>query len=134
CRGLPLNEVETLLRSPLHEERSLALLILVDALARSDVATQKLIYDLYLANTRYVNNWDLVDLSARDIVGAFLFERSRRPLYRLAPSVSIWVRRITIFAIDIFIRQHHFAVTVKIAGMLLVALEDLLHNPHGWRL
>ena len=132
CRGSPLSEVETLLHSPIHESRALALLLLVDAM--SDVAKQRQIFDFYLANTRFVNNWDLVDLSARDIAGAYLYERSRRPLHRLARSKLIWERRIAIVATHHFIRQHDFADTLTIAERLLDDREDLIHKAVGWML
>lgn len=134
CRGLSPAEVEPLLRSPVHEHRSVALLILVDAMAGAHAAMQKQIYDFYLANTRFVNNWDLVDASARDIVGAYLAARSRRPLYRLARSASLWERRIAIVATHHFIRQGDFADTLKIAELLLGDREDLIHKAVGWML
>jgi len=120
------------LHSPIHESRTLALLLLVDAM--SDVAKQRQIFDFYLANTRFVNNWDLVDLSARDIAGAYLYERSRRPQHRLARSKLIWERRIAIVATHHFIRQHDFADTLTIAERLLGDREDLIHKAVGWML
>ncbi|MFL5339408.1 MAG: DNA alkylation repair protein, partial [Gemmataceae bacterium] len=123
-----------LLQSPIHEYRSLALLILVNAMARADPTMQKQIYGFYLANTRFVNNWDLVDVSARDIVGTYLATRSRRPLYRLAHSASLWERRIAIVATHHFIRQGDFADTLKIAELLLDDREDLIHKAVGWML
>ncbi|MHB0956831.1 MAG: DNA alkylation repair protein [Pirellulaceae bacterium] len=89
-KRLPLPEVECLLHSEIHEERLLALVILVGQFEKGDDATRKLIYDLYLANTRHINNWDLVDLSALQIVGGYLENRSRKPLDRLARSSSLW--------------------------------------------
>ena len=83
---LAVDEITVLLRSPIHEDRLLALLILVRRVFRGDAATRKEVYPLYLAHTRYVNNWDLVDSSAREIVGGFLADKSRKPLDRLAAS------------------------------------------------
>ena len=87
-RELPINEVETFLHSDIHEERMLALLILVWPSERRPNSTRKQIHDFYLGNTRYVNNWDLVDASAPSLVGAYLMDKSRKPLYRLAKSTS----------------------------------------------
>ena len=97
-KELPLPEVECLLNSPIHEERLAALLILVMQSTKADAKTRKQIYDLYLANTKFINNWDLVDLSAPQIVGAYLEDKSRKPLYRLAKSSWLWDRRISILA------------------------------------
>ena len=128
-RELPRDEVLELLRSEWHEERLLALLILVEQYKREDS-----IYDLYLANTKFINNWDLVDGSAPSIVGAHLFERSRAPLRKLAKSKSIWERRIAIVATQYFIRRGDFDDTLRIAEMLLGDREDLIHKATGWML
>jgi 3-methyladenine DNA glycosylase AlkD len=133
-RGLSLREAAKLLVSSIHESRSLALLILVDACARGDEAAQKAIYDLYLANTARINNWDLVDVSAGPIVGGYLLKRSRRPLYKLARSSDLWERRIAIVATQHFIRARDFADTLKIARLLLDDGEDLIHKAIGWML
>jgi 3-methyladenine DNA glycosylase AlkD len=133
-RSLPLDQAEVLLHSEIHEARSLALAIMVETVARADDATRKRVYDLYLNNTRHVNAWDLVDLSARDIVGAYLNDRSRRPLYRLAKSESLWERRIAIVATHHFIRGGDFADTLAIAALLLGDREDLIHKAVGWML
>jgi 3-methyladenine DNA glycosylase AlkD len=132
--ALPLLQVERLLHSEIHEERLLALVILVSQFARGDDAGRKRVYDLYLANTRHINNWDLVDLSAPQIVGGSLESRSRKPLDRLAKSSSLWQRRISILATFHFIRQGDFADTLKIAQMLLTDKEDLIHKAVGWML
>src|SRR5262245_49248809 len=133
-RGLSLAEAQVLLDSPIHEDRSVALLILVDAVAKADAARQKSIYDFYLANTARVNNWDLVDVSASPIVGGYLAARSRRPLRRLARSASLWERRIAIVATHWFIRQRDFADTLAVAELLLADREDLIHKAVGWML
>src|SRR5271166_1091927 len=95
-KELPLPEVECLLHSPIHEERLAALVILVTQAAKADARTRKVICDFYLANSKFINNWDLVDVSAPQIVGAYLAEKSRKPLYRLAKSAWLWDRRISI--------------------------------------
>lgn len=133
-KSLPLAEASRLLQSPIHEERSLALLILVRAAARASDDFRRKVYELYLANTAFVNNWDLVDCSAPPLVGAYLEDKSRRPLYRLARSKSLWERRIAIVATQHFIRHGDFADTLKIAALLLGDREDLIHKATGWML
>ena len=133
-KSLPLTEAECILHSEIHEERLLALVILVGQFEKANNATRKSIYDLYLANTEHINNWDLVDLSAPKIVGRHLETRSRRPLYRLAKSASLWERRISIVATGWFIWQDDFADTLKIAEILLGDQEDLIHKATGWML
>ena len=107
----------SLLTSPFHEERLCALLLLAQKFTRGNFRDQKAIYDLYLKNTRYINNWDLVDLSAYLIVGAYLADKDRRPLYTLAQSPSLWERRIAIIATFHFIKNHHYTDTLAIAGL-----------------
>jgi 3-methyladenine DNA glycosylase AlkD len=134
CRDAVLDDIEALLQSSVHEERLLALLLLVDRFERGTDAEQRAIYRFYLANTRYVNNWDLVDSSAPQIVGAHLFERSRAPLIRLARSRSLWERRIAIVATLYFIRQCDLEDTFRIADLLLQDDHDLIHKAVGWML
>jgi len=131
-----LDSTETLklLHSGIHEERLLALLILVDQFRRGQQAQQHEIYRLYLANTATINNWDLVDSSAHLIVGPWLETRSRQPLYDLATSSSLWERRIAMMATFHFIRQGEFGETFKIADMLLHDQHDLIHKIVGWML
>lgn len=133
-RGLRLSDVKKLLQSRYHEDRSVALVILVDRFAREEKRVQKEIYEMYLAGTRYVNSWDLVDVSAPGIVGAWLQDRSRRPLRRLAKSRILWERRIAIIATLWFIRQNEFDDTLDIALMLLQDDHDLIHKAVGWML
>jgi 3-methyladenine DNA glycosylase AlkD len=129
-----LATIRTLLRSRIHEERSLALLLLVEAFARSDEDGEREIYELYLAHTRDINNWDLVDLSAGPIVGGWLAGRSRAPLSRLARSASLWERRIAIVATSHFIRRGELDETFRIADLLLRDPHDLIHKAVGWML
>jgi 3-methyladenine DNA glycosylase AlkD len=132
--ALSLSEVRVLLRSAVHEDRSLALLILVRQAAKGDSRAKEKIYKLYLAHTRYINNWDLVDASAREIVGGYLADKSREPLVSLARSRNVWERRISIVATHYFIRQGEFADTLRIARLLLADKEDLIHKAVGWML
>jgi 3-methyladenine DNA glycosylase AlkD len=131
---LPRADVVRLLASPWHEERALALLILVRQYAAGDGAARDALFALYLANTRFVNNWDLVDVSAGDIVGAHLLEGDRALLVGLAQSDSLWERRIAIIATSYYIRRGEFADTLKIARLLLADSEDLIHKAVGWML
>lgn len=129
-----LANVLSLLRSLYHEDRLLALLILVRQYERGDPGAQKSIYDLYLDNTRYINNWDLVDLSAGAIVGGHLSQRSRAPLRKLTQSKSLWERRIAVLATFHFIKHGEFDETLSLAEMLLEDREDLIHKAVGWML
>jgi 3-methyladenine DNA glycosylase AlkD len=132
--GLPLDDAAELLRTGAHEERLLALLILVRAYQRGDAARRRAIHDLYLAHTRHVDNWDLVDLSAEHVVGAHLWDRDRTLLDRLARSEVLWERRIAILATFHFIKRGHFADTLRIARILLRDPHDLIHKAVGWML
>jgi 3-methyladenine DNA glycosylase AlkD len=132
--GILLNETIKLLRSSIHEERLLALLMLIRAFERGDDALKKKIYSLYLKNTRYINNWDLVDLSAPNIVGSYLVDKNRKPLYKIVKSNDLWERRIAILSTFAFIRQNDFDDALGIARMLLADEHDLIHKAVGWML
>lgn len=114
-KTLSLPEVECLLHSETHEDQTLALVILVGQFEKVDDATRKSIYDLYIADTRHINNWDLVDVSAPKIVGGYLETRNRKPLDRVAKSASLWERRISIIATGRFIWRDDFADTLRLA-------------------
>lgn len=132
---LSLDVLLELLQSPFHEARLLALLMLVRryAASRGDGAREA-VYRAYLGHTAFVNNWDLVDCSAEHIVGAHLFERDRKPLYRLARSVKLWERRIAVMATFYFIKRHDYADTLALVALLLRDREDLIHKAAGWML
>jgi 3-methyladenine DNA glycosylase AlkD len=132
--GLSQAKTVKLLHSPYHEERLLALLIMVDRFSKSDTAVKKSIYEIYLNNTVSINNWDLVDITAQHIIGAYLFDKNREPLYRLAASTNLWERRISIMATFHFIKQEEFEETLRIAEILLNDREDLIHKAVGWML
>jgi 3-methyladenine DNA glycosylase AlkD len=133
-RTLPLAEIEGLLRSPIHEERHLALLILVLQVAKCDDEQRRAAFDLYLRNTQWINNWDLVDCSAPQVVGGYLLNRSRKPLLELAKSSSLWERRIAIVSTQHFIRHDDLGETLTISRQLLKDKEDLIHKATGWML
>jgi 3-methyladenine DNA glycosylase AlkD len=134
-RAAPLRAALPLLRSPLHEERLLALVLLVERFERGDEADRARIYAQFREHTpRYVNNWDLVDSAAYQIVGAYLERRDRSPLYELARSPSLWERRVAMIATFGYIRKREFADTLAIAKLLLADREDLIHKAVGWML
>jgi 3-methyladenine DNA glycosylase AlkD len=133
-QGLPLKEIKKLLRSSIHEERLVALLILVHLFSKGTETSRDEICDLYLKSTRFINNWDLVDLSAGQIVGAYLRDRGKDLLYRLAKSTSLWERRIAILSTFCFIKENRFEETIEISKMLLLDKEDLIHKAVGWML
>jgi len=133
-QALPLHAVIQLLHSPIHEARLLALLIMVRAYQKGDAALNERIYRTYLKNTRFINSWDLVDLSAEPIIGAHLTYLSRDPLKALAISDLIWERRIAILATFRLLKKGEFSETLRIAQMLLQDTEDLIHKAVGWML
>ena len=134
CRDLSLPGVVRLLKSKVHEERMLGALLLVERFNRGDTRQQRAVYRLYIDHLDRINNWDLVDLSAPHIVGGHLFERSRRPLYRLACSRDLWRRRVAILSTFYFIRRDDFDDTMAIADLLLHDHHDLIHKAVGWML
>jgi 3-methyladenine DNA glycosylase AlkD len=133
-RNIPLDGAVELLRSPIHEERLLALLIMVEQYRKGDDSVRERIYRLYLKNTRHINNWDLVDLSAGHIVGAHLDGTDHTPLYRLARSKSLWERRIAILATFHDIMRGTPDHTLALADILLADRHDLIHKAVGWML
>jgi len=133
-RTLTPTDVLPLLASPIHEERLFALIALVRCFEKGDQPTREQVYTLYLANTSRINNWDLVDISAPQIVGGFLLDRDSGPLDLLAQSASRWERRIAIISTFTFIRQNRFEETMRIARLLLHDREDLIHKAVGWML
>lgn len=130
------SDVLTLLRSPWHEERLLALLVFVrrfERASKDDAARQHLV-DLYLANTRRINNWDLVDTSAPNLLGTWLMHRERGVLDRLAASTNLWDQRIAVLATLAFIRSGDFADTLRLCRGFLGHPHDLMHKACGWML
>jgi 3-methyladenine DNA glycosylase AlkD len=132
--NLSLKEVKTILGSKYHEQRLLSLFIMVDQFSKGDQKKKKSIYELYLKSTGSINNWDLVDSSAHHIVGPYLMDKSKAPLYELAQSDLLWERRIAIMSTFHYIKNDKFSDTLKIAGRLLADKEDLIHKAVGWML
>ena len=123
-----------LLASPWHEERLVALLLLVDGYKRGDHERRRKIHRAYLANAQWINNWDLVDASAEHVVGPHLDAKEIALLERLARSKNIWERRIAIVSTFHFIKRDEFRPTLRIAAMLLTDSHDLIHKAAGWML
>ena len=133
-RALAPDETLLLLQSPYHEDRFVALCILVAAFSRGDADAKRVIYKAYLEHTQWINSWDLVDASAHKIVGPYLEERSRKILLKLARSNNMWERRIAIISTLHFIKLGQFEDTFTIAGMLRSDDEELIHKASGWML
>jgi 3-methyladenine DNA glycosylase AlkD len=146
-KDLSLSDIEKLIASPIHEERLVALLILVDQYRKGKEKEKPEIYNFYLNHTKYINNWDLVDLSCSRIVGEYLYNnphytttkrgekfKSVAILYHLAKSKSLWERRISIISTAQFIWHGKFNETLKISKILLSDKHDLIHKAVGWML
>ena len=133
-RDTSVGIAQKLLISKIHEERLLALVLFIDHYNKADDAGKKTIYTYYLGHTHHINNWDLVDISAEKIVGAYLYERNRQPLKKLVKSSDLWERRIAIMSTLYFIRNNDFTDTLFLAEKLLKDKEDLIHKAVGWML
>ena len=134
CRELSLKQLTSLLHSRFHEERLLALFVLVWQFSKGNDEHQQAIFELYLDNTQYVNNWDLVDSSAHLIVGPWLQDRPRDLLHQLADSNSLWEKRIAMMSTYHFIRLLDFDDALLIAYTLKDDKHDLIHKVTGWML
>ncbi|TAK57054.1 DNA alkylation repair protein [Patescibacteria group bacterium] len=125
-----------LLASAIHEERLTALLILVDqmklAVQIGDIKKRKEIFDFYIQNLDRVNNWDLVDSSARDIVGSYAFDTDQNILQKLVLSKNLWHRRVSIIATHYFIQKGEYAISLGLAKVLFADTHDLTHKAVGW--
>lgn len=134
-KDLAYLEISALLKSKNHEERFIALVILINNYKYGNEKDRKKTYNFYLKHLRYINNWDLVDLSAHSILGAWLMDKDRKMLLKLATSQNLWSRRIAVVATYHFIKyQKSSAWTFKIAEMLLNDKHDLIHKAIGWML
>ncbi|MFH1781531.1 MAG: DNA alkylation repair protein, partial [Patescibacteria group bacterium] len=129
-----LADIEKLLHSNIHEHRMTALLLLVKKFEKANKQEQEEIYNLYLKNTKYINNWDLVDVTTPNIVGTYLLEKDRTILYKLVKSKDLWEKRISILATFPFIRNNDFEDSLKISEILLTDNHDLIHKAVGWML
>ena len=135
---ITLPEVGLFIKSPFHEERLAALLVLVDKYRSFDKVQDELakskIVKFYLKNTKYINNWDLVDLSAHYTLGQYLINKDKKILIKLAKSKSIWERRIAIISTFAFIYNNESEWTFRIVDMLLKDKHDLIQKACGWML
>ncbi len=126
--------LKKMLENKIHEYRLTALLILVEKYKKSDSNEKRKIIDFYLKNIRYVNNWDLVDLSADKILGDYLFDKDKSLLYKLAKSSNLWERRVSIISTFHFIKNNQFEDTIKITETLMKDSHDLIQKACGWML
>jgi len=133
---LSFSELKELLASKIHEERSVAVMILNRQFQKGGFKEKEEIYGFYLKNLSGINNWDLIDTSAHRIIGAYLdlSGKSRKFLYEFAKSGNLWKRRIAIMTTFHFIRKKEFKDSLKIAEILLNDREDLIHKAVGWML
>ena len=131
---LSVFDVQDILQSPLHEQRLCALLIWTYQYPKANSATKEAIYQCYLRNTQYINNWDLVDASAHKLIGPHLAKRDRGILHKLAHSTDLWERRIAMFSCYYFIKRSDFSDALLIAEQLLNDKHDLIHKVVGWML
>jgi 3-methyladenine DNA glycosylase AlkD len=132
-KSLLLEDIEKLIKSKIHEERLIALLLLVHNYQKNPERRDE-IYNFYLKNTKYVNNWDLVDLTCHKILGPQIFNGDRSILYKLASSDNLWERRISMISTFEFIRHNQFDDSLKLAEILLKDKHDLMHKAVGWAL
>ncbi|MFA5020055.1 MAG: DNA alkylation repair protein [Candidatus Pacearchaeota archaeon] len=132
--NLNLEELNKLLTSNIHEHRATALRILTYKFNKSNEQEKENIFNFYLKNTKNINNWDLVDLSAPNIAGTFLFDKDKEVLYKLAKSKNLWEKRISIISTYAFIRNNEFKDTLAISEILLKDPHDLIHKAVGWML
>jgi len=127
---LSIADLEKLVKSSVHEERMLALIIMTLRYPKE----KDRFYKLYINSRQYINNWDLVDVTCHKIIGDYLLQKSRNVLYNFAKSKSLWEKRIAIISTAIFIQKNDFADTLKIAEILLLDKHDLIHKAVGWML
>lgn len=133
-RSMSLTEIEKLLESPIHEHRLAGVIIMTEQAKRADQHGKRALYDLYLRRSDRMNNWDIVDLSCREVIGGYLIDKPRDVLYTLATSKDIWERRIAMVTTWQFIRVGQLGDTFAIAKILLNDTHDLIHKAVGWML
>jgi len=126
--------LKKMMQSKVHDHRSIALLILIDQYQKGSEFLKKEIFNFYCSQMDKINNWDLVDISAAKIIGDYLYNRSRRFLFKLAKSQNLWFRRISIISTHYFIRQNDLEDSLKISSLLIKDNHDLIHKAVGWTL
>ncbi|WP_341788066.1 MULTISPECIES: DNA alkylation repair protein [unclassified Rickettsia] len=132
--NLSKDDLGGLIKSRFNEERLLALVILINQYQKASDNDKKFFYEFYIDNIKYVNNWNLVDASAHYIIGAYLWDKDKEYLFKLAKSENLWERRIAMVATWYFIRKNELNLTFKIAQLLLNDKHDLIHKAVGWML
>ncbi|MCL5095763.1 MAG: DNA alkylation repair protein [Patescibacteria group bacterium] len=140
-KDLSFSDLQKLLNGQYHEERTLAVMILIRQYKKGERVKREEVFKFYLKNTKKINNWNLVDISAPKIIGEYIWIMDngncgigREILYRLARSENLWERRIAIISTFAFIRENDFVDTLKIAEILLTDKHDLIHKAVGWML
>ncbi|MFQ5559086.1 MAG: DNA alkylation repair protein [Nitrospinota bacterium] len=133
-KGLSFSDTTSLLKSKFHEERFVALVLLVGAYKSGNQQEKERIFELYCSHTKFINNWDLVDISAEHIMGAYLENKPKEPLYLFSRSSCVWERRISVLSTFHYIKQGNFSETLQIAKLLLNDPEDLIQKAVGWML
>ena len=133
---MPIEEIEKLLESPVHEVRAGGVSIMDKASRNKKISKERLkdFFDLYMRRHDRINNWDLCDLGCLYMTGSYLYDKSHDILYKLARSKNIWERRTAILSTCYFIRQGDMTDTFKIAEILVNDKEDLIHKATGWML
>lgn len=137
-KNVSMENIQELLNSRVHEKRLIGLFMLIEKYkeAKKDKNKEKIreIFNFYLANTKNINNWDLVDLSAPNILGDYLLDKERKVLYELVKSNNLWEKRISILSTFTFIRNKDFKDSLKLAEILIQDKHDLIHKAVGWML
>ena len=133
-KNIALAEIQELIQSEWHEVRLCALLIMVEKSKKKDETLRQQLFDLYLSQTDRINNWDLVDLSCRFIIGEYLLDKSRDILYQLAQSPLLWDNRIAIVSTYAFIRKGQLEDTYALSDLMMQHPHDLMHKAIGWML
>lgn len=132
--SLQLSELQKLISSPVHEERLLALIILTQQFAKADPVLRDRIIKFYLRNRKFVNNWDLVDLSAPYLLGPYLYDKDKDLLFRYAKNGTLWEKRIAVLSTFYFIKQGVYDVSLALIEILLEDRRDLINKACGWML
>ena len=133
-KDISIEEIRGLIQSEWHEVRLCALIIMVEKSKKKDEALRKELFNLYLSQTKRINNWDLVDLSCRFIIGEYLLDKSRDILYQLAQSSLLWDNRIAIVSTYAFIRKGQLEDTYALSDLMMHHPHDLMHKAIGWML
>ena len=133
-KDISIEEIRELIQSEWHEVRLCALIIMVEKSKKKDEALRKELFNLYLSQTKRINNWDLVDLSCRFIIGEYLLDKSRDILYHLAQSPLLWDNRIAIVSTYAFIRKGQLEDTYALSDIMMQHPHDLMHKAIGWML